>query len=248
MDSPLLSREINFNSLENYLLRHIDEKTTALQFYQKKYENIRAVESLNYRFVNLKGLSSSTPILFNSTFNSGFSGGGLYFCWNDLGIVVDPGYNFVSNMHKYGIFVHDIDIVIVTHEHIDHTCDIRTIDDLNYQLNSLTGKQHFIDWYWDSETDKIYRYALEGVFNRLHIIDGLKENPFENLPIIVDANIILRPIQTKHILNRDNTTYKNHTYGFILELKSDRREMKVGYTSDTSYFEELASFLTMSIC
>ena len=145
-------------------------------------------------------------------------------------------------MHKYGIFIHDIDIVIITHEHIDHTCDIRTIDDLNYQLNSLTKKQHFIDWYWDSETDKIYRYALEGSYNRIQIINNISDNPFENLPILLDKNIYLRPIQTKHILNEDGITYKNHTFGFVLELKSDRNDVKVGYTSDTSYFPDMAKF------
>ena len=236
------SNEINFNNVENYLLRHIEDKPTALEFYQRKYEHIRNIESLSNRFINLKGLSSSTPTLFNSTFNSDFSGGGLYFNWNNLGIAVDPGYNFVSNMHKYGIFIHDIDIVIVTHEHIDHTCDIRTIDDLNYQLNSLSNNTtpHIIHWYWDSETDKIYHYPLENKYNVIHIIDNINENPFENAPILLDANISLRPVQTKHIMVDDTPTYKKHTFGFVLELKSDKQEVKIGYTSDTSYFEELS--------
>ena len=145
-------------------------------------------------------------------------------------------------MHKYGIFIHDIDIVIVTHEHIDHTCDIRTIDDLNYQLNSLSNNTtpHIIHWYWDSETDKIYHYPLENKYNVIHTIDNINENPFENAPILLDTNISLRPVQTKHIMVDDTPTYKKHTFGFVLELKSDKQEVKIGYTSDTSYFEELS--------
>lgn len=235
--------KFNFNNVEHYLLKYLEDRTTALEFYYSKYSQMRRMKSLNYKLINLKGLSSSTPTIYNNTFDSNLSGGGFYINWNNVGIAIDPGYNFVTNMHKKGIFILDIDIVIITHEHIDHTCDIRTIDDLNYQINSLLPEndKHTIHWYWDEKTDEIYRRPLTNQFNEFTLIRNLKETPFDNDVIGLKPDILLRPIRTKHIITtyQPSLNYATHTYGFILELVSDNKKVQIGYTSDTTYFDNL---------
>lgn len=121
--------------------------------------------------VMLKGFSSSTPILLNYAQNTNFySGGGFYFRWNGMGIAVDPGYLFVQNLQDYGLSILDIDVVVITHEHIDHSSDMRIIDDLHYNVAShcseksvgwdegqflisrVQDKRHTIKWYMDAVT------------------------------------------------------------------------------------------------
>ena len=44
--------------------------------------------------------------------------------------MVDPGINFMENMHFTGLNINDINAVLVTHDHIDHNGDLPAIDDL----------------------------------------------------------------------------------------------------------------------
>ncbi|MCM1258975.1 MAG: hypothetical protein NC307_14140 [Roseburia sp.] len=48
----------------------------------------------------LKGMSSSTPSLLNSIYDTNqYSGGGFYLRHNGIGIAIDPGYHFLDNLH-----------------------------------------------------------------------------------------------------------------------------------------------------
>ena len=100
-------------------------------------------------------MSSSTPAVLNGAFNThSFHGGGIYLNWRGFGIAIDPGYHFVDNMHQIGLTVFNIDAIVITHEHIDHTNDIRILDDLNYNLSKYgkKGETHRIHWYLDKVT------------------------------------------------------------------------------------------------
>lgn len=151
--------------------------------------------------VMLKGFSSSTPILLNYAHNTNFySGGGFYIRWNGVGIAVDPGYLFVQNLQDYGLNVLDIDVVIITHEHIDHSSDMRILDDLHYNAASnytetidrwdeehsavsrVEKEKHKIKWYMDSVTcEEAVLLAkkesgFDGKYNQLHCINIADED------------------------------------------------------------------------
>lgn len=70
-----------------------------------------------------------------SAFSGTSSGGGFYFRWHGLGIAVDPGIGFITSMHEHQIFIDDIDVIIVTHAHIDHNGDVRGLASLPYEFN-----------------------------------------------------------------------------------------------------------------
>lgn len=124
-----------FERLPENIYRHLDAKTKVGEYYWEHCKNLRRTESFLNKFVVLKGMSSSTPAILNGAFNTqAYHGGGLYFNWSGFGIAIDPGYHFVENMHNAGLSILDIDAVVITHEHIDHTNDIRILDDLNYSL------------------------------------------------------------------------------------------------------------------
>lgn len=122
----------------------LEQKDKPVDVYLDHYKR-RNVCDANF-LVILKGFSSSTPILLNYAHKTNFySGGGIYFRWNGTGVAVDPGYLFVQNLHEYGLSVLDIDIVIVTHEHIDHSNDVRLLDDLHYNA-SASFKENKVSW------------------------------------------------------------------------------------------------------
>lgn len=53
-----------------------------------------------------------------------------------VGIVVDPGINFIRNAVSAGLSIKDIDVVILTHSHVDHTSDFEGIVTLFHEINA----------------------------------------------------------------------------------------------------------------
>ena len=175
------------------------QKERPVDIYIENYRH-RIFNKRNI-LVMLKGFSSSTPILLNYAHNTNFySGGGFYIHWNGVGIAIDPGYLFVQNLQDYGLNVLDIDVVIITHEHIDHSSDMRILDDLHYNASSnysekidrwdeehstvtrVEKEKHKIKWYMDSVTceEAVLLAKKESGFdrklNQLYCINIADEN------------------------------------------------------------------------
>ena len=84
-------------------------------------------------FSVLRKWNSYTPVLPSTSGDN--LGGGYFLFHNGKGIVIDPGFNFIENFYSQGFKVADIDAVIITHAHNDHTVDLEAILSLVYKLN-----------------------------------------------------------------------------------------------------------------
>ena len=150
-----------FSRFPDNLYRQLDARTKAGEYYWEQCKRFGKFKTVDNKLIVLKGMSSSTPAILNGAFGTqSYHGGGLYLNWFGFGIAIDPGYHFIENLHANGLSILDIDAVVITHEHIDHTNDIRILDDLNYNLSSyLRGSinEHKIKWYVDSVTYDICR-------------------------------------------------------------------------------------------
>lgn len=226
--------------LPDNLYEHLDSKTTASEYYWEHCRNLRKSNSLNNRLIILKGMSSSTPAVLNSAFNTqSFHGGGIYFNWNGFGVVIDPGYHFVENMHRFGLSVLDVDAVVVTHEHIDHTNDIRILDDLSYSLlryREKGEKEHKVRWYLDQVTYGLVKSLQKegsGFSRKANII--YKVFPEEKVQIhcCEKDKIVLKTVPTLH--EQIEGRYLNHTFAAVFELENGEEKRKIFYTSDTKY-------------
>lgn len=195
------------------------QKERPVDVYIEKYKH-RVCDEKNI-LIMLKGLSSSTPILLNYAYNTNFySGGGFFLRWNGMGIAIDPGYQFVQNLQNYGLNVLDIDIVIITHEHIDHSSDMRLLDDLHYNVASKYFEQihewdenrgrviraeqekHKIRWYMDAlscEEAVLFSRKQSGFnseYNQLYCVNlaeddrALLEEKYEGYATIISATDI----------------------------------------------------------
>lgn len=82
-------------------------------------------------FEVLRRWNSYTPVTAENHFSS--KGGGYFIRTRDAGtssakgIIIDPGFNFIDNFKGAGHFLNEIDVIIITHEHSDHTADLESL-------------------------------------------------------------------------------------------------------------------------
>lgn len=219
-----------------------------LSQYQRYYEyekSIRLRRDIDDKFICLKGFSSSTPIINSATFGRECLGGGFYFRFGGHGIAIDPGIGFTSLMHRNGVFIDDIDTVIVTHPHLDHNCDVNVLSALKHDYNKNRNKgrsfldkffectrdePHKIAWYMDEETIAATQSVLKD--DEIHALSECCDGKVVKL----GENIGLRAVKTKHIKDNDRT------YGIKLCFNSGTGKRIWGYTSDTCFFDGLGQF------
>ena len=265
-----LSRENTYvlHALPMEIYRHLDAKMSAADYYWEHCSSMKRRKTFKNRLIVLKGMSSSTPAMLNSAFNTqNFHGGGLYINWEGFGMVIDPGYHFVEAMHNAGLTILDVDAVIITHEHIDHNNDIRILD-LNQSLFRVTekrGRQHKITWYLDEATcglveglqrtesgfkqgtNKIFKLSpSEGKAFKQTSRDGgacweERDIPSEGLVLYEQDSdkAVLRINNTEH--ERSNDKYLQHTFSVKLVLMKDSVIRRIYYTSDTRYNKTISN-------
>lgn len=232
--------QFDFEDADYTIQMHINKESTMYGAYAVEYAG-QNFKLQNRSFLTiLKGYSSSTPFFYPALrerfHNIPIKGGGIYIKWNGTGIVIDPGINFMENLHIAGLTIKDIDIIIVTHNHIDHNGDLATIDDLASQL----GKKD-ISLYMDKKTEqefagRLINFAEE---NR-HGLD-LTLNPDVEFSVGSKKDILIKVIPTQHILKDDGRYALNATYAVKISLKeNDIIKAIIGFTSDTIYLDELS--------
>ncbi|MDZ4196392.1 MAG: MBL fold metallo-hydrolase, partial [Candidatus Izemoplasmatales bacterium] len=85
-------------------------------------------------FYSFRRWNSYTPIL--SEYGDDSVGGGFFILTQGKGIVIDPGLNFLQNFRSKSEFSFDnIDAVVISHAHNDHTADLESILTLLYKYN-----------------------------------------------------------------------------------------------------------------
>lgn len=78
----------------------------------------------------LRRWNSFTPIIADNS-----KGGGYYIEYKGNGIVIDPGHNFIDNFKQAGFKFANINSILITHAHDDHTADLESIINLLYRYN-----------------------------------------------------------------------------------------------------------------
>ena len=107
----------------------------------------------NLEFTVLRKWNSFTPIV-----GSGFrasKGGGYFIKCGKTGIVIDPGFNFIENFMTNDYKFKEIDAVVITHAHNDHTSDLDSILTILHKYNEKLSKdivediRRDLDYSWD---------------------------------------------------------------------------------------------------
>lgn len=98
----------------------------------------RASESTANELCVLRRWNSHTPSV-----EEGVLGGGYFLRWQGRGTIIDPGCSFIRNFRKETKYsIDDVDMVIVTHDHVDHCQDLGTLVSLFRQFNKWQVKNN----------------------------------------------------------------------------------------------------------
>lgn len=145
--------------------------------------------------------------------------GGFWLKLDDVNILYDPGPGCLAMVHQLGLRPRELDAIILSHRHIDHS------NDVNVMIEAMTGG---------------------GFIPRGHLIapeDCLVSDPviLQYVRPFVEINEIktgmemtIKDVKIKFPIKNIHTV---ETYGGIFTFKSGR----LGYIPDTEYFPELVN-------
>jgi ribonuclease BN (tRNA processing enzyme) len=123
----------------------------------------------------LRKWNSTTPLY---PYASAESGGGYFLKRKRKGIVIDPGFNFIRQFYSQGFRIQDIDVVVITHDHGDHSEEFGAILALLQKLNKINRQKGL-------PLKKIDFFGSEGVIRKFQgLIDrNIGDQISENLNI-----------------------------------------------------------------
>ncbi len=162
-------------------------------------------------FLGLQRWNSLTPA-------QGRSVGGGYFVYRtndegevDLGIAIDPGFDYVRNLFRMGFSLRDVDIVLISHAHADHLWDFESMVQL---LNELEEKKSIVH--------QLNVVLTLGSYQRLeHIINNPKLRRFIN-PLVIDIRKEIEPGFLSNLGPGNNTPEEFFNYCFAFTNKKDK--------------------------
>lgn len=227
--------------LEDYFL-----KESQMHHYNVRMKSIGEHVDLKNKVLCLKGFSSSTPTIHSLAFESECSGGGLYVNYKGIGIVIDPGLEFLNSMHKQGIYINDIDVVFITHDHLDHNADSEQISSLLYDYNKYIVKKHKIAetvFNVNRKENHSIKWIVDDSTGR-KLEDKIGEYTHLSDEITTEHEISVKGLKFKYsVIRTQHIKGSNDTYGIKLIFPYGD-EYSLGYTSDTSFFPELSEFFS----
>ncbi len=138
-------------------------------------------------------------------------------------IHVDPGPGALVHLVELGISPLKTDGVIVTHAHIDHFSDLQVMTEAISQA---------------TEVKRGFALVTEEII-QLNALDKYHTNLLNDVLTFPYCGSLPSPCEEWKISSFPVKHGKTQAYGFVLEKDGK----KIGYTSDTGFFEDLPHFL-----
>jgi len=165
-------------------------------------------------------------------------GGGYFIRHNKTGIVVDPGFDFLEIFAKSGGTLRDIDHIVITHAHNDHTAEFETLltllREFNHRPRNEPAHQKMACVYLSQGAARKFagllqlrdcKYIREVVtLNR-----GRKDNP-QVVRLSDDVSLTVLPAYHDDVITED------YAVGLGFEFRFGEEIRRVVLTGDTALF------------
>lgn len=217
------------NDKETYetLLKSIEAKKEKLDHFITPPKTKTKLNEL----IVLRRWNSNSPLLGGHQ-NPSNKGGGYYLSYNNYGIVIDPGYNFIENFALVGYKLDDIDAIYITHAHDDHTAQLEGILSLLYKRSKkkdVANKK--IDLYMNLGSFKKFSNILNLTKDSVSLINKVVLLNAHQI-ITVNDDIELFTTRAKH----DETITSDYALGFTFCFSNSIGNKRiVKFTGDTAW-------------
>lgn len=203
---------------------------TLIKKNQEEFESYfmqpRTINNADNYIHVLRRWNSFTPKIPNR--ETAKRGGGYFLVWKGKGIVIDPGFDFLDNFDIAGYSIQDVDAIVLTHAHTDHTADFESLLCLKYeqakQLDdnskvdlflNLGTMQKFIGW--------VSGLSVIGKVVSINAGDSLEPEGYE---------LTLRAMDAIH----SEVIGEKRCCGLVLDLREGTKTvLNLGITSDTGW-------------
>lgn len=222
-------------------------KNKILGYIEKKKELIRKfiaigkspVQEPTYKLTVLRKWNSYTPVLPSSQRAGANKGGGYFLRIHEYGIVIDPGYNFIENFMNAGFKLDDIDSVLISHAHNDHTVELESIFSLLFKRNDNLAP--------DEQPKKIKLFVNLGTFKKFagffdlsrpstnyYIEQIIVLNKHQTLTITDGIKVFVSDVKHHEMISSD------YAVGFIFEIGDHENKIcTIKFTCDTGWSTDI---------
>lgn len=168
--------------------------------------------------VRFYGLTGDADLMFNNELEAG---AGMYFEIEGKKIIMDPGPGtFVKFNHDFPRRILELDALILSHIHFDHSNDINLmIEGMTNEGKCKKGLLITSSTCYSGEKKVIHDY-LKSYPERTNLVDIM--------PTVDLGNIQIKAVEHRHSVRN---------YGYILTTESS----KVSIITDTGYFDGLSA-------
>lgn len=158
-------------------------------------------------------------------------GGGMFLHWEGTGIVIDPGVGFLSNFFIEGFSLEDIDLIICTHDHDDHTADVIPLFSLLHR-RVKAGSVHKVDLLLSASC--FAKFEKEEILKSKYVDEVVELSPQPKGIWTYKKNPTIRIYPTR-AFHHDRLS-NDYAIGLLFDLK-DRRgsHLRAWYTGDTGF-------------
>ena len=216
---------------EKRILDIIKKNQEAVAAFRDRDRTIKDTD----RFIKiLRRWNSYTPLLNLDPVEN--LGGGYFLAWDGTGIVVDPGINFIKNAVSSGLSLKDINIIVLTHSHVDHTSDFEGLVTLFHEINTLR---------YDLGLDPIQfsLYTSIGAMNKYCNLVSFAYDIFKEVNVVNPGSSyqLSDSIRMKTTPCQHQDLFCSHSSSCVgLKFYTDDEEKpSVSITSDTGYNPQL---------
>src|SRR6185369_86447 len=191
-------------------------------------------------FQILRKWNSYTPAIPAVAEDNRSRGGGYFIYHQGRGIVVDPGYNFIENFYEAAGRIHDIDTIVITHAHNDHTTDFESLCTLLHQYNSEI-KENNRKTKDKKPSKKVTLYLNNGAYKKFSGLLNLQDHSYidkvytlnvgNRYELPAGVGLLVLPAFHDEIVSRDQSIGLLFTVSF-----DDGVIRRLLFTSDTGLF------------